>query len=68
MEIENKLKAMGLELPAAGTPPAGRAGAVTAGYSLEGESNSGRGTGFFLKEKPLNKKRKQVPIFLRKTL
>ena len=23
MEIENKLKAMGLELPAAGTPPAG---------------------------------------------
>ena len=26
MEIENKLKAMGLELPAAGTPPPGRAG------------------------------------------
>ena len=31
MEIENKLKAMGLELPAAGTPPPGRAGAVRVG-------------------------------------
>ena len=34
MEIENKLKAMGLELPAAGTPPAGRAGAVRIGNIL----------------------------------
>ncbi|MDA0264212.1 MAG: RidA family protein [Chloroflexi bacterium] len=34
MEIENKLKAMGLELPAAGTPPAGRAGAVRVGNLL----------------------------------
>lgn len=34
MEIENKLKAMGLELPAAGTPPPGRAGAVRVGNIL----------------------------------
>ncbi|MCH7737309.1 MAG: RidA family protein [Chloroflexi bacterium] len=34
MEIENKLKAMGLELPAAGTPPSGRAGAVRIGNIL----------------------------------
>ena len=34
MEIENKLKVMGLELPAAGTPPAGRAGAVRVGNIL----------------------------------
>jgi enamine deaminase RidA (YjgF/YER057c/UK114 family) len=34
MEIENKLKAMGLELPTAGTPPAGRAGAVRVGNIL----------------------------------
>ena len=34
MEIENKLKAMGLELPAAGSPPAGRAGAVRVGNIL----------------------------------
>ena len=34
MEIENKLKAMGLELPTAGTPPAGRAGAVKVGNIL----------------------------------
>lgn len=34
MEIENKLKAMRLELPAAGTPPAGRAGAVRVGNIL----------------------------------
>ena len=34
MEIENKLKEMGLELPAAGTPPAGRAGAVRIGNIL----------------------------------
>ena len=34
MEIENKLKAMGLELPAAGTPPPGRAGAVRVGNLL----------------------------------
>lgn len=34
MEIENKLKAMGLELPAAGTPAAGRAGAVRVGNIL----------------------------------
>ena len=34
MEIENKLKAMGLELPAAGTPPPGRAGAVRIGNIL----------------------------------
>ena len=34
MEIENKLKAMGLELPTAGTPPPGRAGAVRVGNLL----------------------------------
>ena len=34
MEIENKLKAMGLELPAAGTPAPGRAGAVRVGNIL----------------------------------
>ena len=34
MEIENKLKALGLELPAAGTPPPGRAGAVLVGNLL----------------------------------
>ncbi len=34
MEIEDKLKAMGLELPAAGTPPPGRAGAVRVGNIL----------------------------------
>ncbi len=34
MEIENKLKAMGLELPAAGSPPPGRAGAVKVGSLL----------------------------------
>ena len=34
MEIENKLKAMGLELPTAGTPPPGRAGAVRIGNIL----------------------------------
>ncbi len=34
MEVENKLKAMGLELPATGTPPAGRAGAVKVGNIL----------------------------------
>ena len=34
MEIENRLKAMGLELPAAGTPPPGRAGAVRGGNIL----------------------------------
>ena len=34
MEVENKLKAMGLELPAAGTPPPGRAGAVKVGNLL----------------------------------
>jgi enamine deaminase RidA (YjgF/YER057c/UK114 family) len=34
MEVENKLKAMGLELPAAGAPPAGRAGAVKIGNIL----------------------------------
>ena len=34
MEVENKLKAMGLELPAAGTPPPGRAGAVQVGNIL----------------------------------
>ena len=31
MNIENKIKAMGLELPTPGTPPAGRAGAVQVG-------------------------------------
>ncbi len=31
MEVENKLKAMGLELPAAAPPPPGRAGAVKVG-------------------------------------
>lgn len=34
MEIENKLKAMGIELPTAGTPPPGRAGAVRVGNLL----------------------------------
>ncbi len=34
MEVENKLKAMGLELPAAGSPPPGRAGAVKVGNIL----------------------------------
>ena len=34
MEIENKLKAMGLELPAAAPPPPGRAGAVRVGNIL----------------------------------
>ena len=34
MEVENKLKAMGLELPPAGTPPPGRAGAVQVGNLL----------------------------------
>ena len=34
MEVENKLKAMGLELPAAGTPSPGRAGAVKVGNLL----------------------------------
>ena len=34
MEIENKLTAMGLELPAAGTPSSGRAGAVRVGNIL----------------------------------
>ena len=34
MEIENKLKAMGLELPAAGTSPPGRVGAVRIGNIL----------------------------------
>jgi len=34
MEVENKLEAMGLELPAAGTPPPGRAGAVRVGNLL----------------------------------
>jgi enamine deaminase RidA (YjgF/YER057c/UK114 family) len=34
MEVENKLKAMGLELPAARTPPPGRAGAVKIGNLL----------------------------------
>ena len=34
MEAENKLKAMGLELPTAGTPPPGRAGAVKVGNLL----------------------------------
>ena len=34
MEIENKLKAMGLELPTAGTPAPGRAGAVRVGNLL----------------------------------
>ena len=34
MEIENKLKAMGLELPAATAPPPGRAGAVKIGNIL----------------------------------
>jgi enamine deaminase RidA (YjgF/YER057c/UK114 family) len=34
MEVENKLKAMGLELPAAGVPPPGRAGAVKIGNIL----------------------------------
>ena len=34
MNVENKLKAMGLELPTAGTPPPGRAGAVKVGNLL----------------------------------
>jgi hypothetical protein len=34
MDVENKLKAMGLELPAAGAPPPGRAGAVKIGNIL----------------------------------
>ena len=34
MEVENKLKAMGLELPAAAVPPPGRAGAVNIGNIL----------------------------------
>ena len=34
MEVENKLKAMGLELPAAAPPPPGRAGAVKIGNIL----------------------------------
>ena len=34
MEIENKLKSMGLELPAASPPPPGRAGAVKIGNIL----------------------------------
>ncbi len=34
MEVENKLKAMGLELPDAAAPPPGRAGAVKVGNIL----------------------------------
>ena len=34
MEVENKLKSMGLELPAASPPPPGRAGAVKIGNIL----------------------------------
>jgi len=34
MEVENKLKEMGLELPAAAPPPPGRAGAVKVGSIL----------------------------------
>ena len=34
MEVENKLKVMSLELPGAGTPPPGRAGAVKVGNIL----------------------------------
>ena len=34
MEVENKLKSMGLELPAAVPPPPGRAGAVKIGNVL----------------------------------
>ena len=34
MEVENKLKAMGLELPATTPPPPGRAGAVRVGNIL----------------------------------
>ena len=34
MEVENKLKALGLELPAAGSPAPGRAGAVKVGNIL----------------------------------
>tara|TARA_B100000029_G_scaffold501935_1_gene576321 strand:+ start:408 stop:878 length:471 start_codon:yes stop_codon:yes gene_type:complete len=34
MEVENKLKAMGLELPTPGNPPPGRAGAVQVGNIL----------------------------------
>jgi hypothetical protein len=34
MEVENKLKALGLELPAVGAPPPGRAGAVKIGNIL----------------------------------
>ena len=43
MEIENKIKAMGLELPAVGTPPAGRAGAAL--YRSMGRLSGGRGLG-----------------------
>ena len=34
MEVENKLKEMGLAMPAAGSPPPGRAGAVRVGDVL----------------------------------
>ena len=34
MDVENKLKALGLELPAAGAPPPARAGAVKIGNIL----------------------------------
>ncbi|GIS95689.1 MAG: hypothetical protein CM1200mP22_29260 [Dehalococcoidia bacterium] len=34
MNIENKIKAMGLELPTPGTPPAGRAGAYRSETSV----------------------------------
>ena len=34
MEVESKLKSMGLELPAASPPPPGRAGAVRIGNIL----------------------------------
>ena len=34
MEVENKLRSMGLELPAAAAPPPGRAGAVKIGNIL----------------------------------
>ena len=34
MEVENKLKALGLELPAPASPPPGRAGAVKVGNIL----------------------------------
>ena len=46
MEIENKLKAMGLELPAAGTPPAGRAGRSKLGtYFSSAGTRRGQRTG-----------------------